>query len=87
MILDEAEPELTGYVHVTAVLPVNSVILKKFSKRLRQFIAKYRTSATSLCSYYWREGKQGVSLRITNRQWFRTAIWDNLSGAPCVESC
>jgi hypothetical protein len=44
MILDEAEPELTGYVHVTAMLPVNAVILKKFSKRLRQFIAKYRTS-------------------------------------------
>jgi hypothetical protein len=42
MILDEAEPELTGYVHATAVLPVNAVILKKFSKGLRQFLDKYR---------------------------------------------
>jgi len=38
MIRVEAEPELTGYVHVTAVLPVNFVILKKFSIRLYQFM-------------------------------------------------
>jgi hypothetical protein len=67
MILDEAEPELTGYVQVTAVLPVNAVILKRFSKSLRQFIAKYRISTASLCSYYCHEGKQDISLRITNR--------------------
>jgi len=87
MIHDEAEPEPTGYVHVMAVLPINVVILKRFSKRLRQFIAKYRTSTVSLCSYYRHEGKQDISLRITNRLWFRTAKWDTASGAPCIESC
>jgi hypothetical protein len=40
MILDEAEPEVTAYVHVTAVLPVNVVILTRISKRLRQFIGE-----------------------------------------------
>jgi hypothetical protein len=65
MIIDEAEPELTGYVQVTAVLPVNAIILEKFSKRLLQFIAKHRRSTTSLCSCYWREGKQDIPLRIT----------------------
>jgi len=73
MIVNEAEPELKRYVHVTAVLPINVVILTRFSKRLRQFIAKYRTSTASLYSYYWREGKQDISLRITNRLRFRTA--------------
>jgi hypothetical protein len=48
MIVNEAEPELKRYVHVTAVLPINVVILTRFSKRLRQFIAKYRTSTASL---------------------------------------
>jgi hypothetical protein len=87
MILDEAEPELTRYVHVTAVVPVNVVILMGINKRLRQFIAKYRRSTASLCLYYWREGKQHKSLRITNRLWFRTAKWDTASGAPCIEGC
>jgi len=87
MILDEAEPQLTGYVHVTAVLPVNVVIRKRFSIRLRQFIAKYRTNTAPLCSFYWREGKQDISMRITNRLWFRIAKWDTASGASCTESC
>ena len=87
MILDEAVPEGTGYVHVTAVLPVNVVVLTRISNRLRHFVAKYRRSAASLCSYYWREGKQHNSLRITNRLRFRTAKWDTASGAPCIEGC
>lgn len=87
MILDEAEPELTGHVHVTAVLTINVITLKRFSKRLRQFIVKYRTSIVSLYSYYWREGKRDISLRITSRLWFHTAKWDTASGASCIESC
>jgi hypothetical protein len=46
IVLTEVEPEVKAQVPFAAVLSVN-IVIEGFSKRLRQFIAQYRTPTAS----------------------------------------